>query len=89
MKAFGVFTMSNFEEYDVYDKKDLIADVLLTVVAAVGFYVYWAFALFVLSLVLLNVWHVSWQQILIYAAVLTVISMIVYIIRLIKKRFRK
>ena len=81
--------MSNFEEYDVYDKKDLVLDILLTLAAAVGFYVYWAFTLFVLSLVLLNIWHVSWQQILMYAAVLTVISMVVYIIRLVKKRIKK
>lgn len=81
--------MSNFEEYDVYDKRDLVLDILLTLAAAVGFYVYWAFTLFVLSLILLNVWHVSWQQILIYAAVLTVVSMIVYIVKLVKKRIKK
>ena len=81
--------MSNFEEYDVYDKRDLVLDILLTIVVAVGFYAYWAFTLFVLSLILLNIWHVSWQQILIYAAVLTVISMIVYIIKLVKKRIKK
>ncbi|MBQ8823532.1 MAG: hypothetical protein IJZ82_12890 [Lachnospiraceae bacterium] len=81
--------MSNFEEYDVYDKKDLVLDILLTLATAVGFYVYWAFTLFVLSLVLLNIWHVSWEQILVYAAVLTVISMVVYIIRLVKRRIKK
>lgn len=81
--------MSNFEEYDVYDKRDLVLDILLTLLAAIGFYAYWAFTLFVLSLILLNVWHVSWQQILIYAAVLTTVSMIVYIIKLVKKRIKK
>lgn len=81
--------MSNFEEYDVYDKRDLVLDVLLTLLVTVGFYVYWAFTLFVLSLILLNVWHVSWEQILIYAAVLTAISMVVYITRLVKKRMKQ
>lgn len=81
--------MSNFEEYDVYDKRDLLLDILLTVVVTVGFYAYWVFTLFILSLILLNVWHTSWQQMLTYAAVLTAISMVVYIIRLIKRRLKK
>ena len=81
--------MSNFEEYDVYDKKDLLVDILVTLLVMVGFYAYWAFALFVLSLILLNIWRVKWEQILLYAAVLTVISMVVYITRLIKKRAKE
>ena len=81
--------MSNFEEYDVYDKRDLVLDILLTLVVTVGFYLYWAFTLFLLSLILLNLWHVSWEQILIYSAVLTGVSMVVYIVRLVKKRTKK
>ena len=81
--------MSNFEEYDVYDKKDLLVDILVTLLVTVGFYAYWAFSLFVLSLILLNIWRVKWEQILLYAAVLTVISMVVYITRLVKRRVKE
>lgn len=81
--------MSNFEEYDVYDKRDLLVDILVTILAAVGFYIYWAFTLFLLSLILLNLWKVGWEQIIVYAAVLTVISMVIYIIKLVKKRTKE
>ena len=81
--------MSNFEEYNKYTKLDVVKDVLFTVVAAVLFMAYWCFTLLVISIILLNVWHVRLENIVVIAACLTLISTVVYVIRLIKRRVKE
>ena len=75
-----------WKQYDRYTKQDLVKDVLLALVMLVVFLAYWCFVLAILSVVLLNVWHISWEQMLVISVGLTVVSEIVYIVRLVKKR---
>lgn len=50
-------------------------------------YVYWLAMLLIMSIFLLNVWHVSITQILIYSGVLCAVSSVVYAYSLIKRKF--
>lgn len=69
-----------------YTKIDLLKDILFTLLIGILMYVYWAFVLMVASIILVNVWHVSWQQLLFIALGLAVLSLAWYVVRLIKKR---
>ncbi len=67
---------------DGYTKKQtMIANAKVTVrwlvVTALAF-VYWAALLFLMSLFLLNVWHVHWTELLLYSAGLTAATSLVY-----------
>lgn len=69
-----------------YTKIDLLKDILFTLLMGILMYVYWAFTLMVVSIILVNVWHVTWQQMLFIALGLTIISLACYVAHLIKKR---
>ena len=69
-----------------YTKIDLLKDILFTLLIGVLMYVYWAFTLIVASIILVNVWHVTWQQLIFIALGLTLISLTCYVVHLIKKR---
>ncbi len=56
------------------NKLDIIKGIIFAVIKTVLLYVWWAVVLFILSLMLLNVWKVEWTEILIYAGWLTVIT---------------
>lgn len=69
-----------------YTKIDLLKDIFFTLLVGILMYVYWAFTLMVASIILVNAWHVTWQQLLLIALGLTVISLACYVVHLIKKR---
>lgn len=67
---------------------DVAKDVLMWVVVTVIAFAYWLAMLLILSLVLLNVWHTSFEAILHYAVVLMIITSILYLVRIIYKRYK-
>jgi|GEM_PF-3591783 len=76
----------NFEEYNQYTKKDIVKDVLLTILLVIVFFVYWIAMLLLFSLILINVWKVRLVQLVIYSGILTVVCAAAYITHLVKKR---
>ena len=72
-----------------YTKIDLLKDILFTLLMGILMYAYWAFTLMVASIILANVWHVKWQQLLFIALGLTCVSLAAYVVHLIKKRKRE
>jgi len=76
----------SLEEYDRYTRRDIVKDVLITIVLIVLFFVYWAAMLLLASLILINVWRVSLERIWIYAGILTVLTSAGYVYSLVKKR---
>jgi len=74
---------ANRKEFVVDIVKEGLAWVIVTVLA----FAYWVAMLLILSLVLLNVWHVRFEQILDYSVVLTIITSAVYLGRMLYRRF--
>lgn len=72
-----------------YTKLDLLKDILFTLLVGILIYAYWAFTLMVASIILVNVWHVTWQQLLFIALGLTAVSLAAYAVHLVKKRKRE
>ena len=50
-----------------YTRTDLLKDILFTLLVGILMYVYWAFVLMVASILLIHVWHVTWQLLLLIA----------------------
>lgn len=69
-----------------YTKIDLLKDIFFTLLVGILMYAYWAFTLMVASIILVNTWHVTWQQLLLIAMGLTAISLACYVVHLVKKR---
>lgn len=63
-------------------KRQIAADVALTVTKWLVFtvlaYVYWLVMLLLFSIFLLNVWHVSFVQILIYSGIACAVCSVIY-----------
>lgn len=72
-----------------YTKLDLLKDILFTLLVGILMYAYWAFTLMVASIILVNVWHVTWQLLLFIALGLTAVSLAAYAVHLVKKRKRE
>lgn len=68
-----------------FDKKDILKEALFMLLKVVAFFAYWCFTLGVISLILVSVWKVSWEQLLILAVVLTVLTTVVHIIGKMRK----
>lgn len=64
------------------NKREIAADVALTAVKWVIFtvlaYAYWLVMLLLFSIFLLNIWKVSFAQILIYSGILCAVSAVIY-----------
>ena len=58
---------------------DVVKDVIRWVVVTAGAFIYWMVLQLILSLVLLSVWHVTFDQILQYSIILTVITSLLYL----------
>ncbi len=71
-----------------YSKIDLVKDILITLAVILLLFAYWVSVLLILSLLLMNVWRIRWQQIVWIALGLTVVSGTVYTLRLVKRRRR-
>ncbi len=72
------------------DKKELVTDVVKEIlkwvaVTAIAF-AWWMFVLLLLSLFLLNIWHITFEGILRYGIVFTIITSVIYTGNLIYKR---
>lgn len=74
---------------DGYKKMDIIKDILMTIVMIVVFFAYWTGMLFLLSIFLVNVWNTNLTKLLILSGALTLVSAIVYIVRLVRRRHRE
>ena len=68
--------------YEGMNKKQIAADTAKTAfrwfLVTVFLAVYWVSMLLLMSLFLLNVWHVTITQILIYAGILSAVSSLIY-----------
>lgn len=64
---------------------DIVKSVLVWAVVTGLAFLYWMAVFLVLSLILLNVWHVTFDSILQYSTILTVITSITYIVKKIYK----
>ena len=71
-----------------YSKIDLVKDILITLAVILLLFAYWVSVLLILSLLLMNVWRIRWQQIVWIALGLTVVSGTVYTLRLVIRRRR-
>lgn len=72
------------------DKKELVTDVvkeiLKWVAVTVIAFAWWMFVLLLLSLFLLNIWHITFEGILRYGIVFTIITSVIYTGNLIYRR---
>lgn len=64
---------------------DLVKEILLFVVVVALLFIYWMAVLLIISLVLLNVWVVSFDTILNISIGLTILSAAVYVVRRVMK----
>lgn len=77
--------------YGNMDRRQIAEDVAKTVfrwfVVTVLAYVYWLAMLLMLSMFLLNVWHVNIVQILIYSGILCAVTSVIYGLMLVHRKF--
>lgn len=77
--------------YGEMTKKEIAEDVAKTtarwLVGTVLAFVYWLAMLLIFSIFLLNVWEVSFEQILLYSAILGVVTSAVYAGVLVHRKF--
>lgn len=77
--------------YDGMTRKQIAADTAKTTLrwasVTAFLFAYWLVMLLLLSLILVNVWEVTFIQLLIYAAVLCVVSSLIYAGVLIHRKF--
>lgn len=64
---------------------DMVKAVLKFLLLIVLTFAYWFALLMVISIFLLNIWRVGWEQILMISGGLTVLTMVVYSIRKVYK----
>ncbi|MBQ9140923.1 MAG: hypothetical protein IJX63_03915 [Lachnospiraceae bacterium] len=69
-----------------FDKKDVLKEILWTLLKMVCFFVWWCFTLAVVSFLFAQVWPFEWQQMLVLAVVLTVVTTIGHIIGKIRNK---
>lgn len=69
-----------------YDTKDILKEILWTLLKIVCFFVWWCFTLAIVSLLFMQVWKLEWQQMLVLAAVLTVGTTIVNVLGKIRNK---
>lgn len=63
--------------------------VLQFLVVSAGFFAWWAAMFLLISLVAVNVWSVTWTQILTWSLLLTAASSAVYLLVMIRRESRK
>ena len=67
---------------------DVAKNVVAWIVVTVGAFLYWMFVLLLLSIFLMNIWRTSLEQLLVYGAILTIITSIAYAGILIYRKFK-
>ena len=77
--------------YDGMTKKQIAMDTAKTTgqwaVVTAFLFAYWMAMLLLASLFLVNVWHVKFLQIVLYAVILTVVCSVIYAIVLVHRKF--
>lgn len=79
-------------DYTKYGSREVINDVVVAILYAIGYYAVFAGFLFLLSFVFANKladWHITWVNLMVYAAIPTVLCEVGYIISLVRKRKRE
>lgn len=66
---------------------DIVKDFLIWIVVTGLAFVWWIAVLMIASLILLNVWMVTFKEILRISIVLTIVTSVVYLIRIFYKKF--
>lgn len=67
---------------------DIVKEVLLWAVVTALAFLWWMFVLLLISLFLVNVWHVTFVMLVRYGAVLTTVTSVVYGGKLIRRRLK-
>lgn len=74
------------------DKKeaviDIVKEVLLWIVVTALAFLWWMFVLLLISLFMVNVWHVTFVMLLRYGAILTAVTSVVYGGKLVRRRLK-
>lgn len=72
--------------------KAILKDTVLTILkwfgVTIGAFAYWMFVLLLLSIFLMNIWKTSIYQILKIGVALTVVTSVVYLIRIVVKKLK-
>ena len=69
-----------------FDKKDILKEILFLLLKMVFFFAWWCFTLAIVSLLFMQVWKLEWQQMLVLAVVLTVVTTVGHVISKIKNK---
>lgn len=67
---------------------DLVKSLLMWVVVTGGAFLYWMFVLLLISIFLMNIWKTSIEELLQYGIILTVITSIVYLVSILRRKFK-
>ena len=67
---------------------DIVKEVLLWVVVTALAFLWWMFVLLLISLFLVNVWHVTFVMLVRYGIVLTAVTSVVYGGKLVRRRLK-
>ena len=68
--------------------KDTVLTILKWLGVTIGSFAYWMFVLLLLSIFLMNIWKTSIYQILKIGVVLTIVTSVVYLIRIVVKKLK-
>lgn len=68
---------------------DIAKEVLLWIVVTVLAFLWWMFVLLLISLFLVNVWHVTFIMLVRYGTVLTAVTSVVYGGKLVRRRLKR
>ncbi len=67
---------------------DIVKGILQWAVVSALSFLYWMVVLLIFSLILMNVWHTSWEAILRYGLILTMITAVVYAVVMIRRKLK-
>ena len=67
---------------------DVVKSIMLWAVVTGGAFLYWMFVLLLISIFLMNIWKTSFESLLQYGIILTVITSIVYLVILLRRKFK-
>ena len=67
---------------------DLAKNIMMWIVVTACAFLYWMFVLLLISIFLLNIWHVKLEELLLYGTALTIITSAVYAGILIRRKFK-
>lgn len=68
---------------------DIVKEVLLWVVVTALAFLWWMFVLLLISLFLVNVWHVTFVILVRYGIILTAVTSVVYGGKLVRRRLKR